>query len=245
VARRLGRPNRNPGSFDRLPDIWGAEMEVFREMKIWGDSEQVAALMDKVEKALPDDWQRHRTSEGSTQAYMVGAKSLYCFVHNQDDELPSATVYMAETTTNPGVLAAANIHPHKKRQLTHEEYNSILLVFYEMVQTCAQEMGLRVDLTSSQADLSEWLSDKAAMKLRAFSTSANKSAGFLLTNEYERWFDFIVTAHGERSRLDSSTLRRWLVEIEGWSPEIADQLAGEYAFGGELLTFTDSRRGGN
>jgi hypothetical protein len=40
------------------------------------------------------------------------------------------------------------------------------------------------------------------------------------------------------------TLRRWLIENEGWSPEIADQLAGEYAFGGELLTFSESNRGG-
>jgi hypothetical protein len=69
---------------------------------------------------------------------------------------------------------------------------------------------------------------------------ANKHAGFLLTRDQERWLDFIVTTHRAGSRLDASTLRRWLIENEGWSPEIAGQLAGEYAFGGELLTFSES-----
>jgi hypothetical protein len=219
-------------------------MEVFQEMYVRGKSADIAALMNAVESSLPQGWRRDRASEDDVQTYMRGVKSLYCFVHDRDDDLPSSTIYFAEN--GEGVLTASNIHPHKKHQLTHDEYNSILQAFYQqMVKPCAEQMDVRVELTSSHADLSDWLPDKAAAKLRAFSSSANKGAGFLLTEDHERWYDFIVTAHGEKSRLDASTLRRWLIEIEGWGPEIADQLAGEYAFGGELLTFTDSRRGGN
>jgi hypothetical protein len=219
-------------------------MQVFREMYVRGKSADIAELMNAVEKSLPDSWRRDRTSEDDIQTYMHGAKSLYCFVHDRDDDLPSATIYLAEKSD--GVLVASNIHPHKKRQLTHDEYNSILEAFYnQVVKRCAEKMEVPVELTSNQADPSDWLLDETAAKLRAFSASGNKGAGFLLTEDHERWFDFIVTAHAEKSQLDASALRRWLIEIEGWAPEIADQLAGEYAFGGELLTFTGSRRGGN
>jgi hypothetical protein len=218
-------------------------MEIFQEMNIRGDSARIAPLMDEVENGLPSDWQRDRPSESSTQAFMIGAKSVYCFVHNLDDRLPSATLYLAEKS--PGVLAAINIHPHKKRQLTHEEYNSILQAFYDMIEPCARRMGVDVELTASQTDLSGSLSNKAAMKLRDFSKLANKDAGFLLTDDHDRWLGFIMTAHDEKSELDAPTLKRWLVEIEGWAPEIAEQLAGEYAFGGQLLNFTNSHREGN
>jgi hypothetical protein len=63
----------------------------------------------------------------------------------------------------------------------------------------------------------------------------------LLPQDKERWLAFIAAAHQEKSQLNASTLRRWLVEVEGWSPEIAEQLAGEYSFGADLLKFTESR----
>jgi hypothetical protein len=218
-------------------------MEVFREMYIRGDSNQLGTLMDAIGDSLPQGWHRRSGRENDIQAHMVGAKRVYCFVHDQEDDLPPSTILLAER--EPGVLTASNIHPHKKRQLTHEEYNAILQEFCDrMVRPCAEKIGVRIELTASHADLSDWLSDTAAEKLRTFSTLANRRAGFLLPVDYERWLEFLVTANRERSKLDASTLRRWLVEIQGWSPEIAEQLAGEYAFGGELLTFSESRRAG-
>ncbi len=74
--------------------------------------------------------------------------------------------------------------------------------------------------------------------------STNKSTGSSHPLDHQRWMDFILTAHLEGSRLDATSLRRWLIEIEGWSPEVADQLAGQYEFGGRLLNFSDSHRMG-
>jgi len=78
--------------------------------------------------------------------------------------------------------------------------------------------------------------------LRTFSAKANKGPGSANTRDRERWNAFVVAAFRDGSTLDAYTLRRWLAEIEGWAPELADQLAGEYAYGCELLNFAKDRR---
>jgi hypothetical protein len=100
---------------------------------------------------------------------------------------------------------------------------------------------VEVELTSTEADVSNWLSEASAEKLRTFSILSNKYIGCLNPLDQNRWIDFIVTAHQEGSQLHASTFRRWLTEIEDWSPQIADQLINEYALGGTVLAFSDSR----
>jgi len=218
-------------------------MQVFRVLFLKAsNSEQLAGLMDEVEKSLTPGWERDRTLENELRADVFRTKPVYCFARDEDGRLPSAIIYLLEEET--GTLVLSNIVPRKKYQLTFDEYDAVLDDFVSIVRPCADKTNVLVNLTRSQADLRDWLSDKAAEKLRTFSTKANKRAGFLLPIDEERWLDFIVTARREGSKLDASNLRRWLVELEGWSPEIAEQLAGEYAFGGKLLTFSDGRRGG-
>jgi hypothetical protein len=215
-------------------------MQVFRVLFLKAaNSERLSALVDEVEKSLKPGWKRDRALEKSLRADVFSTKPVYCFAKDEHDRLPSATVYLLEET--PGNLVLSNIIPRKQYQLTYDEYDSILEEFVSIVRPCADKNDVLVNLTRSQADLRDWLSNTAAEKLRTFSTRANKRAGFLLPSDEERWLDFIVTARREGSTLDASNLRRWLVEVEGWSPEIAEQLAGEYAFGGKLLTFSESR----
>jgi hypothetical protein len=213
-------------------------MEIFRDLVVRGESEQLAALMDDVEKSLPPGWVRDRVIEGELRALSATAKPTYAFVHDRDDRLPAATIYFREEEA--GLLIAANISPLKKHRLSHKEYNTILEEFCErVVRPCAAKRGTEVELTTNQADLSDWLSEASIEKLRTFSAMSIPEIGCLRPDDRNRWIDFIVTAHRDGSRLTPSLLRRWLVEIEGWSPDLADQLTGEYAFGGDLLTFSE------
>jgi hypothetical protein len=171
------------------------------------------------------------------------SKRLFCFSYEGDERLPSATILLIEDV--PGLLVLPNIAPRAKYRLSIAEFNALLEEFAErFLRPCAESLGVQVDVTSGNRELGHWLSDAAAAKFRRFSERANRRAGYLLPPDRERWLEFILEAHRERSRLDASTLRRWLVEIEDWSPEVADQLAREYAFGEELLTFSESHRAG-
>jgi hypothetical protein len=218
-------------------------MQVFRDMILHGEPQRLVSLMDEVEKSLPTGWFRDKALEANLRSVPPGMKHFFCFVYDRDDRFPSSSIFIIEEP--PGFLRVSNIIPRKKYQLSNEEYNAILEEFCEqIVRPRADGKGVDVQLTKGRADLSDWLSETAAEKLRTFSKNANRRAGYLLPQDHERWLDFILTAHRDAKRRDAPTLRRWLVEIEGWSPEIAEQLAGEYAFGGELLTFSESHRGG-
>jgi hypothetical protein len=213
-------------------------MEILRDLIIRGESEQLAALMDDVEKSLPPGWVRDRLIEGELRALSATAKPTYSFVHNRDDRFPAATIFFREQ--EPGLLTAANIAPLKRHRLSHRQYNTILEEFCERaIRPCAEKRGVPIELTTNQGDMSDWLSDAAAEKLRTFSTLSIQDIGCIRPEDRERWIDFIVTAHRYGSRLAPSTLRRWLVEIEGWSPGLADQLTAEYVFGGDILSFSE------
>jgi hypothetical protein len=217
-------------------------MEIFRDLFIRGDADQLAATMDEVERSLPQGWARDQQAESRVRFLTVGLKPTYCFTF-EDELRPAASLFLTEK--EPGLICVVNLVPRDKHQLSFSEYNAVLEDFHERcVRPCAEKTGARVELTSNQADLRHWLTETTAKKLRTFSAMANKSTGSSHPKDQERWMDFITTSHREGSRLDAPSLRRWLIEIEGWPPEVADQLVGEYEFGRELLAFPDGHRRG-
>lgn len=216
-------------------------MDVFRELILRGDEARLVAVIAEIERAVPKDWFRDKVIEERTQRVSRHPRPIYCFACAKTDLRPGAHVFLTDTAS--GVLQVSNIIPHTQHQLEPGQYNAILEEFCErLVRPVALRMGVEVALTEAQADLERWLSKAAAEKLRAFSVCANKSTGAAHPKDRERWNDFVVAAHQDRSSLDASTLRRWLLEIENWPPEVADQLAREYAFGRELLAFDENHR---
>lgn len=216
-------------------------MQVFRELFIMGSSEHLAATVAEVERSLTGGWTRDRAEEERMRPLATRGQPTCCFSRAKEEGRPAATVFLTEK--KPGTWYASNVIPRSKHQLSYDEYNDILGEFCDrFVRPAADRTGARVDLTTTRADLEHWLPTAAAEKLRAFAATANKSTGAAHPRDRERWNDFVMAAHEGRGRLDSSTLRRWLIEIEGWPVEVADQLAGEFEFGQELLAFADGRR---
>jgi hypothetical protein len=141
------------------------------------------------------------------------------------------------------MLYVSNVIPHSRRRLNYDQYNRVVAEFYDhFVRPAAARAGAVAELTETQADLGRWLSPAAAEKFRRFSSCANKGTGASHPQDRERWNDFVLSAHQDRSTLDGSTVRRWLVEVEDWPLEVADQLAVEYEYGRELLAFADGHR---
>ncbi len=216
-------------------------MNIFRDLYIRGEADQLSATVDEIERSLNSGWARDKTTEQSLREMGITAKSTYCFTCKSQDRRPAATVFLTEKEA--GTLYVSNIAPQSRRDLLREEYNGILTEFCEsFVRPSVARTRAAVEMTDTEAELEHWLSPRAAEKLRSFSMAANRSTGSSHPSDQERWFDFVVTAHREGGHLDASTLRRWLEEIEGWAPEVADQLAGEYESNLQLLTFLDGRR---
>ncbi len=205
-------------------------MEVFRDLCIKATPEQLAAMVADIEPSLPSGWIRDRLAEGRAQAGTFSYRQTYCFGCRAEGRRPAALVILLEK--DAGAFSVSNILPTSKHQLTHAEYNSILEEFYEhLLRPAAERAGLSAVLSEADVGLDHWMSSATVEKLWRFSHGANKGMGSSYNSDREKWNDFVLSAHQEDSRLDASTLKRWLVEVEGWSPEVAEQLAIEYQSG--------------
>jgi hypothetical protein len=216
-------------------------MRVFRDLFVRGEPDRIAATIDEIDRSLTGGWFRDWQDERQLAALPgLGGKAI-CFGCFAEGDRPGATVIL--TPKGQGVLYASNVIPHSRRQLDYDQYNRVLGEFFDrFVKPAADKSGVRVELTDTEADLEKWLAPGAAEKLRKFSSCANRGTGSAHPQDRERWNEFVFSAHQEKGGLDASTLRRWLIEVDGWAPEVAEQLALEYAYGRELLAFADGLR---
>jgi hypothetical protein len=212
-------------------------MEVFRDLYISASADKMAVAVAEIEKAMPTGWSRDRAAEArSRSAQVLTQRVTYCFGCKTDGRRSAAILILAEK--DPGTFYVSNIIPTERHQLAHAEYNAILEDFYQRVfKPIAEKNRLVYSFTGSEVGLENWMSAEAAEMLRQFSACANKGTGSSHPNDRERWNAFVLSAHRTGSTLDPSTLMRWLVEAEEWPPEIAEQLAVEYEYGRELLSY--------
>jgi hypothetical protein len=215
-------------------------MNVFRDLYISADAATMEAAVAEMEHSIPTGWARDKVAEARTLAFSSITKRInYCFACKQEKRRPAAMVILAQK--DPGTFYISNIIPIERHQLQHVEYNSVLEDFYERVfRPVAEKSNLRHKVTGGEAGLDSWMDEQTAELLRTFSTCANKGTGASHPNDRERWNAFIHAAHKTGSKLDPSTLARWLVEEEDWPPEIAEQLAFEYESGRRLLAYASS-----
>lgn len=219
-------------------------MEVLREVRVHTSSRaQADALIAELAKNLPSGWSREQTMEIKYE-HIFYPNRIFCFTYDGDDRIPQADIIVGEGSDGRELWLSSVFTPTME-PLGIGQSNDLREKFHrELLVPVADRLGVGVSLTPRDLELGHWMSRPALDKFRRFSAGANKHAGYLLPEDRERWLDFVLTAHRERSSLDGDILRRWLVEIEGWAPEVADQLAAQYAFGGELLSFSESQAAG-
>jgi hypothetical protein len=215
-------------------------MEVFRDLYVKADAETMAAAVAEMEKSLPAGWSRHKAAEDRIKAFPSQTQRVsYCFACKKEKRRPAAMLVLAQKDL--GTFYVSNILPLEQHQLKRAEYNRVFEDFYnQLFKPHAEKVRLPHNVTEPEADLDHWMDDATAELLREFSACANKGTGASHPNDRERWNAFMLSAYRTGSKLDPSTLARWLVEAEDWSPEIAEQLALEYESGRGLLNYAFS-----
>lgn len=214
-------------------------MQVFRELYIRGEPDQLAATVDGITASLSGGWSRDPDLEQRLQ-HQISAQRAYCFQCEKQGRRRAATLFLTEK--DPTTYSVVNIVPDEDPRLSYFDYNCILEEFFRLfVEPAAARTGASAELTDADADLERWMTPQTADKLRAFCQVANKRTGARHPVDRERWFDFIVAAHREGSELTSSTLARWLQEVGGWDADRSDELAIEYERARKLLVQADAQ----
>lgn len=221
-------------------------MEVFRDLLVTASPEQMAAVVAAIEQAPTYGWSIDQELWDRLQSVpsSVGRPRGYYFARRQKGIRPAVTLALMEKDKEPDRYFVSNIVPTVGRSITRTDYNELLGEFVDHVlKPAADSVGVSFRLTDSQADLEHWLSKEAAENLREFSATAIRGLGASHPDDRKKWNEFVLVAHKGGSTLDAATLKRWLVAVEDWDPEVAENLAAEYHYGRELLGYSASRGG--
>ncbi|HEX8737141.1 MAG TPA: hypothetical protein VF721_17550 [Pyrinomonadaceae bacterium] len=100
---------------------------------------------------------------------------------------------------------------------------------------------MKYDYTIDGKDIDNLVSPEVKEKLIKFAVCANEKTGSANSSDEKNWIDFIISAHKQNSRLDSDTLRHWLIGTGKWTAEIASELTIEYGFARNILKSYDKR----
>lgn len=212
-------------------------MKRFRNLTITGAPAQLHDLAAAVCRILPPNWKHDVEAEERLRSLSGDGTAGYAFARDGDPTVPpTGLLLMLEASR----LWVPNIVPRESGQISVDQYNGILLEFALFVEPLLQTFpGLRIEISSDQVGITEWVSPQAAELLKRFSTLANMSTGSSHPYDFRRWAAFIVRTHKDGSKLYPDDLRQWLVEGLGWPPEPADKLSLEYEFARSLLEAYD------
>ncbi len=137
----------------------------------------------------------------------------------------------------------SNIRSDNGPSLIYDQYNAVLMEFYgEFADSAARHLGIAIELSGPETHPENWLSTRAAGLLRNFSTMADKI--ILLPRDRKRWNEFLALAHRERTTLNPSVLKRWLIKEEKWPESLAFELTTEYEHARGLLEVFESQKAG-
>lgn len=213
-------------------------MKMYRELTFEGEWEQLEKYLANIEERLSDGWERDREiearfEESSLKGRLTGfAERAYRCAGTP--ELPPARLWIA--MKNPLSLYVPNVTPIEPRDLSYDEYNAIVEMFYRAYALPpASACGVTVTLGPDRLELSEELPAGVFQALREFSKKANRSLGSARKQDRALWQRFILESHEADVELARLTLERWLAEDEGWPEDVARELADEYEFGRSLL----------
>ena len=153
-------------------------------------------------------------------------------------EAPGAFVWLFD---EPYGARVTNIVPKSASSLSHDEYNTIAACFVRDVLTpLTTQTPVRIDLGPTQRSIDDLLPPPAALALRQFSSSANRSTGTAHPQDAEKWDKFVILAHRAQISLAPDILKRLLVEDEHRDDEQAHELALEYESARRLLESNDN-----
>ena len=202
-------------------------MRIYKELSFIGDK----PALDEFKRIAPafaiGDW---------TYVESKQMKEYIAFDYNGNKaSCAEVSIYYGADAWRAGYIKVGNIVPLQKDQLSIEEYNKVLDLFYEEI-IHPNEMKLQgIKIIGPESDLFDplkFISQEALEKLKRFCCAANKSTGSSHPSDEKRWFDFICQTVDDGLTFDYDTLYRFLMDEEYWGEKEAGFLGcmGNFAW---------------
>ena len=213
-------------------------MESFQTFRVTGTRATIQKILDELLERATAGWHRSAARERSIDA----VKDLFCFECDARLGRPDATLWVS-TKDEGTVLYDTTIVPISESRLTSAQCNNVVKSFVtDMLEPIASEYGVHVDVSGDTFEMRDHISGPTEKRLSLFSSAANKSTGASHPSDKSRWLDFILSCHNEQAKLHPEDLEAWL-RHDGWSDEMASELALQYEFARDLLNARDAMFG--
>lgn len=216
-------------------------MHIYKELSFLGDKPAFDAFKNNAPSFATGDW-KYSTSK-RMRDYIA-----FDYLGDKANQA-EVSIYYGINAWRGGILKVGNIVPLQKNQLTIDEYNAVLDLFYEeIIKPNTDELkGITiVGPESDEFDPLKYISKEALRKLERFCNGANKTTGSSHPSDEERWFDFICQTVDDNQTFDFDTIFRFLMDEEYWGKKEPGFLGamGRFAWdeehAGELATEYDN-----
>lgn len=215
-------------------------MKTHKSLKITSQPEQLTSLIKKLQDATFEgfSYDSEKTNEYAKIIFKENNQVL-SFI---SPEIRGAIAYVWLLLDN-NELTITNITPNKSGKLSIEQYNSILDKFFEAVLKPNVETQHHVKISSEDKTIEDYAGVEVAKTLNSWIRLANKSTLNTDSFDFERWAEFLITAHKEQSELTTIQLGKYLMEeIMVPDDELVEQITLDYEHGRSLLKEYDKHR---
>lgn len=228
-------------------------MHIFKELSFVGDKPALDDFKKNAPSFAKGDWKYCKSDR---------MKNYIAFDYEGDKaERAEVSIYYGSDAWRQGFIKVGNIVPLQKNQLSIEEYNAVLDLFYEEIIVPNQDKLVGIQIVGPESDIFDplkYISKEALEKLERFCNGANKSTGSSHPSDEERWFDFICQTVEDDRVFDYDTLYRFLMDENywgkkepgfigvmghfAWDEEHAGELASEYDNYVRILQFYKDKK---
>lgn len=202
-------------------------MKTYRELFFKGTSKQLSEFVNQIGEYVVGDWIMRKQSERWKD---------YLFFEYIGTLVDKARVSIYIRDINKKLeLKVGNIIPVEKNELSIDEYNAVLLKFYNDIIKPYKEGGTELSILQPSDDIFDptlVITEKALNKLKLFCSAANKSTGSSHPCDKDRWFDFICQTVDDEKTFDYLTLASFLQDETYWGKKQDDFIGvmGNYAW---------------
>ena len=186
-------------------------MKIYKELCFYGSEEDFRAFANGVSKYIPSDWGCPKTNPNADQL-------VFAYLGLKEEP---AHLYLCKSKyQDKPCYRVTNIVPTKVNDLSIEQYNRILDIFYRDIITPYVKDGIPLQVdepTSDRFDPLTVVSIVALDKLISFCTNANKSTGSTHPLDKERWFAFICQTVEDGKMFNADTLAQFLQDEDFWN----------------------------
>lgn len=213
-------------------------IEVFQDLSLTCPGNNGSDLKGVLLGHARSPWRHACDAEDQIESTYPDAGLYAVFERATAGDVPAARLVLYQ---DAGSYKVVNIVPTECGSLGETGYNDVLNDFVNRVVKPAQTDGVSLELSDRWQTITDWTSEEAADALHLFSVMANKATGSSHPMDAERWCKFLIADHIAQGVLSSYNFRRWLVEVEGWPAEVADDLISDREKAVELLKHYDHR----